>query len=53
MPTKLNVNKMYTSDTLSEGTSTSSEVLGKDYLPLSKTSLHGETRDTFLVSIVY
>ena len=53
MPTKLSVNEMYTSNTFSDYTSTLREVLEEDNLPLSKTSLHGETRDTFLVSIVY
>ena len=52
MPRKLNVNEMYTSNTFSDYTSTSREVLEEDNLPLSKTSLHGATRDTFLVSIV-
>ena len=50
MPRKLNVNEMYTSNTFSDYTSTLREVLEEDNLPLSKTS---ETRDTFLVSIVY
>ena len=53
MPRKLNVNEMHTSNTFSDYTSTLREVLEEDNLPLSKTSLHGETRDTFLVSIVY
>ena len=44
---------MYTSNTFSDYTSTLREALEEDNLPLSKTSLHGETRDTFLVSIVY
>lgn len=35
MPTKLNINEMYTSNTFSDYTSTSREMLGKDNLPLS------------------
>ena len=50
---KLNVNEMYTSNTFSDYTSTLREVLEEDNLTLSKTSLPGATRDTFLVSIVY
>ena len=53
MPRKLNVNEIYTSNTFSDYTSTLREVLEEDNLPLSKTSLHGVTMDTFLVSIVY
>ena len=55
MPTKLNVNEMYTGNTFFDYTSTSREVLGKVNLPLSNTSLHGATRtkDTYIVSIVY
>ena len=44
---------MNTSNTFSDYTSTLREVLKKNNLPLSKTSLHGATRGTFLVSIVY
>ena len=53
MPRKLNVNEMYTSNTISDSTSTLREVLEEDNLPLSKTSLHGATRDTYLGSITY
>ena len=44
---------MNTSNTFSDYTSTLREVLEEDNLHLSETSLPGETRDIFLVSIVY
>ena len=59
IPTKLNVNEMYTSNTFSDYTSTLRGVFEEENLPLSKTIVHDTTRehdttrDTFLVSIVY